>query len=671
MNEYRADIDGIRAIAVSLVLMFHAGFSFLPGGFIGVDVFFVISGYLITDNLLQAMRAGSFSLLDFYDRRVRRILPALLVVIAATLAAGFLILAPGAYAVLGRSAAFAALGLSNFFFFRNTGYFDGAAEAMPLLHTWSLAVEEQFYLAWPLVLYGAYRGARRWPRLLPLVVALVVGVSFALAVQKVAEGAKSAFYLPLGRAWELALGGALVLTRDRLAQLPGLVMQALKLAGLGLVIAPALVLTSASPFPGLNALAPVLGAALLLMPTRAPTLGARLLALPPLPFIGRISYSLYLWHWPVLVFARQYQNGDPLGTGQALGALAASVLLAWLSWRFVEQPFRVRRFAARKVVLAGSTACLLMAALSFGIYRADGISGRVSPQLEDLGSLARMWAWPCPQQVSLDGGPSVCVAGADWARAKTRGVIWGDSHAEHLMHLLDVAGRKTGTAVALLRICPAIFSEDGLRRKPVGLPPECERTYRATLAMLKANPQINLVMLASNWGFMPDSVYRREGEATNHEAGLRLMRETFLDLLPRLAAPGRRIVLFADIPHWASDPLPCVAAHDGSLLRAPCRREVSRLTPAEFGQDQRDVDAMFRSLRGVRDDVVVAVPADKMCDQTGCMARFDGQFLYFDRDHFRRNIPVATRARFADLLGLPALIDVGGDGAKAATQAGE
>ncbi|MFG1463669.1 acyltransferase family protein [Xanthobacter sp. DSM 24535] len=664
--QYRADIDGIRALAVSLVLVFHAGFSFFPGGFIGVDVFFVISGYLITDNLLQSMKSGTFSILNFYDRRVRRILPAFLVLIAATLVAGFLILTPGAYAVLGRSAAFAALGLSNFFFFRNTGYFDGAAEAMPLLHTWSLAVEEQFYLAWPLVLYAAYRGSRRWPRLLVVVIALAVGLSFALAVQKVAEGAKSAFYLPLGRAWELAIGGALVLARDRLSAIPGALAQALKLAGLALILVPALLLGPTSSFPGLNALAPVLGAALLILPTRAPTFGARLLALAPLPFIGRISYSLYLWHWPIIVFARQYKNGDPLTTGEAVAALAASVLAAWLSWRFVEQPFRARRFKERTVVLAGSAACLLVAALSFGIYRADGISGRVSAQLEDLGSLTRMWGWECPQHVSLDGGPRLCVAGADWASAKTRGIIWGDSHAEHLMHLLDVAGRKTDTAVALLRICPAIFSTDGLRRKPVGLPPECERTYRATLAMLAANPQINLVILASAWGFMPDAVYRREGDPTSLDTGLKLMRDTFLDLAPRLAAPGRRIVLFADIPHWASDPLPCVAANDGSLLRAPCRRDVARLSPAEFGADQRAVNAMFRSLRGVRKDMEVAIPADRLCDETGCMARFDGEFLYFDRDHFRRNIPMATRARFADLLGLPGLIDVAGAPAEAA-----
>ncbi|QTL05233.1 acyltransferase [Aquabacter sp. L1I39] len=655
-GKYRTDIDGLRAVAVCLVLLFHAGFQ-PSGGFIGVDVFFVISGYLITDLILNEARAGTFTFLGFYDRRVRRILPALLVVLLATLAAGALMLMPGAFAVLGRSAAASALGFANFFFFRHTGYFDGAAELMPLLNMWSLAVEEQFYLAWPLLLLGAVRLARRWPYAVAALFGLVIAVSFALAVVKVAEGAKSAFYQPFGRAWEFAVGGALILVRDRLANLPRLAAEGLKLAGAVAILAPALLLDPASPFPGLNAVAPVLGTALLLLPTRAPTLTAAALSWQPVRFVGRISYSLYLWHWPVLAFARHYVNGARLTDLEAIGALAVSFILAVLSWRFVEQPFRrYRGMPAPRVVATGALAGAGVAALGFGIYLADGVSTRVSPQLAALGSFELMWDWPCPQRVAVGEGKVLCVAGADWRTASTRGIVWGDSHAEHLMHLLDEAGRRTNTAIALVRACPAVFSQEGLRRAPAGLPPICATSYDSTRAMLKASPDIRLVILASAWNFMPDAIYRAGGKPESMERGYQLLAEELLRVSGDLAAPGRKIVLFGDIPHWDTDPMPCLAAQDGSLLRAPCEREVDRIDRSEISAVQDGVNAAFRSLKGARDDVVVAVPADALCDASGCAARINGEFLYLDRDHFRRTLSPKARGQLVEKLGLEQLL---------------
>ncbi|MDE1569663.1 acyltransferase family protein [Aquabacter sp. P-9] len=653
---YRTDIDGLRAVAVCLVLLFHAGFP-PSGGFIGVDVFFVISGYLITDLILNEARAGTFTFFGFYDRRVRRILPALLVVLVASLAAGALILMPGDFAVLGRSAAYTAVGLANFFFFRHTGYFDGAAELMPLLNMWSLAVEEQFYLAWPLLLLGAVRLARKWPHAVAALFVLVIGLSFALAVVKVAEGAKSAFYQPFGRAWEFAIGGALVLVRDRLAGLPRGAAEGLKFAGVAAILVPALLLDPTSPFPGPNAVSPVLGTALLLLPTRAPTLVAAALSLRPVRFVGQISYSLYLWHWPVLAFTRHYVNGAHLTDLQAIGALAVAFGLAVLSWRFVEQPVRrYRAMPARRVVLSGTLAGLGVAALGFSIYLAEGVANRVSPQLAALGSFERMWNWPCPQRAAVGEGKVLCVAGADWRTATTRGIVWGDSHAEHLMHLLDEAGRRTNTAIALVRACPAVFSREGLRRAPAGLPAICADTYDSTRAMLKAAPDIRLVILASAWNFMPDAIYRAGGKPESMETGYRLLAEELLRVSTDLASPGRKIVLFGDIPHWDTDPMPCLAARDGALLRAPCDREVGRIDRSEISAVQDGVSAAFRSLKGARDDVVVAVPADALCDASGCASHVNGEFLYLDRDHFRRTISPAARARLVEKLGLEALL---------------
>ncbi|MFG1464101.1 acyltransferase family protein [Xanthobacter sp. DSM 24535] len=663
---YRLDIDGVRAIAVLSVLLFHLGVPGVPGGFIGVDVFFVISGYLITANIVADARQGDFSLLRFYDRRIRRIGPALTVVVLATLAAGYFILTPGDYAVLGRSAAYAAAGISNFFFLRNTGYFNAAAETMPLLHTWSLGVEEQFYVAWPLLLVGALRVASRWPRLVPTLVGAVILASFAYAVEKVGTNPKSAFYQPWTRAWELAVGGALVFipvawTSGMSTRLGDL----LKLAGLIAIIAPMLLLTAESPFPGVNALAPVLGTALLLMPTGSPGRIAHALALAPLPFVGRISYSLYLWHWPIIVLMRHYHNGDRLDPGWSAAALALSFVAAWLSWRFVEQPFRRLRPPPWKSVGAGVLAAGTVAGLGLALYVGDGLPGRVSPHLQAMGSKDRMWHWVCPQSVPDGPAKGLCAVGAPWASAGTRAIIWGDSHAEQLLPVLDVAGREANTAIALFRACPAIIEAGGVRRDFAGIPTyndDCRRSREAVLALLKAAPDIRLVILAGAWPATAQNLYRHAGDAVGYETGRALLREGFDQLMPQLASGGRHVLLMADIPHWASDPVPCVVADDGSLLRAPCVRTVSQLAEPDFDPWQRDVNDVFRALRGRYRDVTVAIPADSLCEPKSCLSEIEGEFLYYDLDHIRRNLsPGATRA-LAARLGLAALLRAASSG---------
>ena len=265
-GRYRADIEGLRAVAVLAVVLFHYGMPGAGGGFVGVDVFFVISGYVITAGLVEAWPGPGRDAVGrlpawlggFYRRRILRIAPAMLVTIAAVLAAGWLVLAPGDYAALGRSAAWSAAGLGNVFFFFNTGYFDAAAETMPLLHLWSLGVEEQFYLAWPLVLAAVLALAGGHRRRAGRAIAGLVAAGFLTAVWLVADDPKAAFFLPFARAWELGLGALLVfvppLASRRLAE-------AAVVAGLVLIAGACLMLRATDPFPGLNALAPCVGAA--------------------------------------------------------------------------------------------------------------------------------------------------------------------------------------------------------------------------------------------------------------------------------------------------------------------------------------------------------------------------------------------------------------------------
>jgi peptidoglycan/LPS O-acetylase OafA/YrhL len=336
---YRPDIDGLRAISVVLVILFHFGIATIPGGFVGVDVFFVISGYLITKLLLENAPSGSRAIIWFYDRRVRRIMPVMLVVIGATLVAGQVILPPPDLAALRESAFYSITSLANFYFLSNTGYFDSAAERLPLLHIWSLAVEEQFYIVWPLLLFFLIKisGGRR--SVILMIVGAVVLVSFAASVKVVASDAKAAFFLPYTRAWELGLGAMLSLI-PAASMKSAWVGETLPTLGLALICFSALTLTVGDPFPGMNALAPCLGAALVVLPMSGQTRIAAALGCAPLRLLGKISYSLYLWHWPLLVFFRFWSGADFPTMNEGVFLIVISTALAWLTWKYVETPAR-------------------------------------------------------------------------------------------------------------------------------------------------------------------------------------------------------------------------------------------------------------------------------------------------------------------------------------------
>ncbi|KER37526.1 acyltransferase, partial [Sphingobium indicum F2] len=347
---YRRDIDGLRALAVLPVLFYHVDLWPFSGGFVGVDIFFVISGYLIASIVGRELAEGRFSIADFYARRIRRIFPALFATIAVTIIVGSRILLPLDYRALGLSAAATVLFASNLHFARHSGYFGSAAEEAPLLHTWSLAVEEQFYILFPLLMLCAVRAGGR-TRLLLGAVALL---SFGTALLLVDRAPVLAFYLPFPRAWEL-LAGALLATgllpplRSRWAA------QLCALAGLASIGWALFGFSGATVFPGLNALYPVLGAMLILHAGQGGSAVSRMLGRAVPVAVGRISYSLYLWHWPLVVFWTYRTDGD-WRLREQLFIILLSLLLATLSWRFIEEPFRrARRFTTgRAFALAGA-----------------------------------------------------------------------------------------------------------------------------------------------------------------------------------------------------------------------------------------------------------------------------------------------------------------------------
>lgn len=362
---YRSEIDGLRAVAVLPVVFFHAGFEPFAGGFIGVDVFFVISGYLITNLILAELACGEFSLLRFYERRARRILPALYLVIIVSLPIAWLTLPPNSMKNFSQSVAAITLFSSNFLFWIEQGYFDAASELKPLLHTWSLAVEEQFYFFYPLILVFLWRRLRSK---FEGVLALALLLSFAIAQWYVHRSPLAAFYLLPTRAWELLIGAlvCIYLLKVKRHQFARATNEIGGTFGLLLIFFSIVAYNRQTPFPGVFALTPTLGTALVIIFATQQTLTGRLLSYKPLVGLGLISYSFYLWHQPLFVFARHMSLEEP-----DLGLMLALVLLAfffaYLTWRFVEVPFRRRDFLKRKLIfqlaLAGCISFLLL-----GVY---------------------------------------------------------------------------------------------------------------------------------------------------------------------------------------------------------------------------------------------------------------------------------------------------------------
>lgn len=352
---YRPDIDGLRAVAVLAVVAFHAFPQYAQGGLVGVDVFFVISGFLISTIIFRGLAAGRFNYVEFYVRRIRRIFPALFAVLAACLIAGWLLLFDQEYAAVGKHVAGGSVFISNFVLWSESGYFDSQARFKTLLHLWSLGIEEQFYLLWPLLLALTWRFTRR---LLPLIAVLLVA-SFVCNVATIAETPRVTFYWPHTRFWELMIGALLAwLMLQQRVRLSATAANAASIAGAALLLMALAVISERSLFPGWLALLPTCGAALLIAAGPAGVVNRWLLMWKPMVFVGLISYPLYLWHWPLLSFAR-ILNSDSTGPGRLERAalVVASFALAWLTWRFLEAPVRTspgRRPAVALLVLVAA-----------------------------------------------------------------------------------------------------------------------------------------------------------------------------------------------------------------------------------------------------------------------------------------------------------------------------
>jgi peptidoglycan/LPS O-acetylase OafA/YrhL len=437
ISTYREDIDWLRAVAVLAVVAFHFETPGVFGGFVGVDIFFVVSGYLITAIIADELKRDAFSFARFYERRVRRLLPALYAMVALTAIPSFQYLLTSERAEFFRSVGAVVTFTSNFFFWFQTGYFDHAAVEKPLLHTWSLAVEEQFYLALPLMLWAVSRIARGRPLAIPMVLAVLTIASFGLSIWLMKTGrSANAFFMSPPRAWEFLIGG-LVATPNLPVLRHALAQQIVRGIALVVIAIPIFSLRQGPGFPGFNALAPCIGAAVFIWSgIGVPTLKRSVYApLNLVRFFGQISYSLYLWHWPLFTFARFSRDSLALDTSENLALFGLTVLISYLSWRYLEQPFRTRTVAPTRRMafgLAGAASLILLAGgyVGLSLSRTPSEADRAALALESFSAYDYQPLYRWGTCFTPDNGvfADYCLA---LAPGKSNWLLWGDSLAAH------------------------------------------------------------------------------------------------------------------------------------------------------------------------------------------------------------------------------------------------
>ena len=469
---YRPDVDGLRAVAVLSVIAFHLHKPLLPGEFLGVDIFFVISGYLISLRVLRELDAGHFSMAEFYRRRAKRIAPAMLVVIAVTLVASQVLLLPEDAQSTEESAVWSLAPLANVYFwlYRDTGYFAPDSRDLPLLHLWSLGVEEQFYLLWPILLRLCHRALR--PRWVLAAAVVATGLSFAAGDLLYGRAPSFVYYMLPTRAGEFLLGAmvaALVLhgVGRRLAPAPA---RLLATTGALLTAASLLMVTEDQPFPGWRAALPTAGVALLIFAGHSShSLWSRLLAIRPLVWIGLIAYSAYLWHWPLLSFFH-YGYGKPGRTATAC-LFVLTMILAWLSYRYVEEPTRRSRASVAQVVtrqyllpagvlVAGAFIALDPTRLGLSLH-SEAYTARLSEVRQERRAAFQL-EWVCQRRrlSAADVHDPRCVLGAP-APAAPQALLWGDSHAARYIGMIEVFARAAGFRFRNIAVgsCPPLTSD--------------------------------------------------------------------------------------------------------------------------------------------------------------------------------------------------------------------
>lgn len=655
--KYRREVDGLRALAVVPVILFHAGFAPFSGGFVGVDVFFVISGYLITSIIQADLEEGSFSIAKFYERRARRILPALFVVMAVSMPFAWMWLHPDDLRSFWRSVASVSAFASNILFWRESGYFNTAAELKPLLHTWSLAVEEQFYLLFPLFLLLAWRAGRKT---VMVAIAIAALLSVSIAHLLVVEKPEAAFFLLPTRAWELAIGALLALSERTFGKqaIPPFANQILSCIGVAMIGGAVFLFSEATPFPSAYALVPTIGTTLVIAFARPETFVGRVLGSAPFVGIGLISYSAYLWHQPIFAFAR-HRSLSPLDPS-ALGLLAMlALLLGYVSWKFVEKPFRepgrISRAHVAQVAVLGSAFFLLVgfAGQRMAVHLPRGEHASDSVDQSDIRSA-------CSRSTSAQvRAPNGCSLGEVGKGENAKIAVFGDSHSVALLPAFDALGKATGQQIVHMGLegCAPLLGADVIwGNHPSGA---CARMARQQFEYAKQN-RIAKVFLVARWSLYTEAdqgakkkwrffLVSGERSERTEENSRAVFAESLLYTVRQYSAINAQVYLIDQVPEQLVDagrlsykiakfsvpPAGFSAIIDGLSVPHAAHLERQRFN--------REVMSTARS-----QGLAMSINLDSLfCWDGLCRLNSGTEWLYLDRDHINAaaNRLVATYLR--------------------------
>ncbi|MFA1624390.1 acyltransferase family protein [Rhizobium mongolense] len=634
---YRAELDGLRAVAVIPVVLYHIGLAWLPGGFVGVDVFFVLSGYFMARIISSEIAAGSFNIWQFYGRRIRRILPALTAVLAASTIAAWFLFMPQEFEYFAKSLIGAATFTANILFQKESGYFDLEAHTKPLLHTWSLSVEEQFYIFFPLTLLLTRKS--RAVTLAVLIAAFFL--SFAASCWAAFNATSQGFYLLPFRVWELLLGSLVALVpAPKLTQRSESLMAGVGLLG---IVAAFFAYNVDTPFPGYYALLPCLSAAAVIFSRAEGSWSYALLKAPPMMFIGKISYSVYLWHWPIIVFTRYLNLGMEAWLEGAM-VFACALALGYLSWRFIEQPFR--HGGGMSIVtplVSGAAALGASVAVASTIIAYHGMPWRLSGDALQLYAATydqSPFSQPRCFADTNGNGLSVaaieegrlCVVGDHSTTAPPSFVVWGDSHSAAMAPAIDLAARKAGIRGVLVGRggCPPLPNAAFSSQKNVE---RCVDHNKAALSFIETQ-KIPYVFLVAYW---PKYVHRSElpnqgiffdpNIAPPVEDWSGPVRNSLEETITRLDAAGTKSVLVLDVPEMGV-PVP------EALARAVTTSRSEDIAPSRDYTDQRQSLArMVLNDVAKRKNAYLVDPLPKLCDATRCHAIINDTVMYKDADH--------------------------------------
>lgn len=643
-QKYRPDVDGLRAFAVLAVVLGHAGFSAFPGGFIGVDIFFVISGFVVTTSILGDLSRGSFSFKDFYARRARRLAPALYVVLCATFIFSILFVFPEDTFKLAKNILAVATMTSNIYLSKQTGYFDAKAVDQPLLHTWSLSVEEQFYLVLPVLLFVLRQQSKK---AMLCVLSAIAVVSLVWAIVSAHVGAVGAYYFAQNRAFEFLAGVLLAVLNTNQPVKKGLHYDVLFVVGLIIGLAGVMGLSHEAQFPGVGAAVPCAAALLVIFSGRRAKFAGSVLTNPVAVFLGRISYPIYLWHWPIFFALRRLDLVGPMTYALAIGG---AILLAALTYRLELHVRRTAWTANRALIwffavpLLGAGALAGLGKVTDGFLFAYPAAVRTNVYWSGTALFDMPRAKTCWSQVGVSD-EAACTVGAP--SATNRAILWGDSHAYHLIHFFDKLGKDRGMAVhdVAFTLCPPIEVMSPHASDPAyeASHQQCVEHNKAVMAYVLARQDIRTVFMSAAW-----QNYQNLGTGLDVRPNLHGFMPGQLELeltntIEKLLAAGKRVVMLDDVPMIPTNMVNC--AFYNSLL-IPFPRRVCQFDSRIAATEHEPIAAMQARLQARFPDLLIMHTYDVPCADGVCRLDFGGLPIYRYSDY--HHLSLAGSMRYYD-----------------------